>query len=111
MRLPNQALQSGGRVGPFAPSRIRRSTPVSLRSEEHAMDVFVLQHVRVRAGEDEDVKLIGVYSTTEAAQAAVARLSRQPGFRDSTTGFHVDRYTIDKDEWTEGFVTVHHSDE
>lgn len=28
--LPNWALQSDGRVGRFAPSRVRRGTPVSL---------------------------------------------------------------------------------
>jgi hypothetical protein len=70
------------------------------------MDVFVVQHVHELDLDDEDVKFIGVYSSEQAANAAVARLSSQPGFRDATSGFHVDRYTVDQDHWTEGFVTV-----
>lgn len=74
------------------------------------MYVFVVQHVHELKGDDEDVKLIGVYSTEENARAAVARLSLQPGFRESASGFHVDRYTVDKDHWAEGFVTVRPGD-
>lgn len=69
------------------------------------MYVFVVHHVH-DLGDDEDAKLVGVYSSEPAAQAAIARLSRQPGFRDTPSGFHVDRYTVDEDQWTEGFVTV-----
>jgi len=47
----------------------------------------------------------------------VARLSLQPGFcghpyvvdpqKDvDEQGFHIDRYELDKDHWTEGFVTM-----
>jgi len=74
------------------------------------MYVFVVQHVHELKEDDEDVKLIGVYSTEESARAAVARLSLQPGFRESASGFHVDRYTVDKDHWAEGFVTVRPGD-
>src|SRR5215470_17597806 len=42
--------------------------------------VFVLQHVHSREDGVEDVKFIGVYSSREKAQAAVARLGRLPGF-------------------------------
>lgn len=70
------------------------------------MDVFVVQHVHDREEGAEDVKFIGVYSTEEAAREAVARLSQQRGFRDHLEGFRVDRYRLDQDHWTEGFVTV-----
>ena len=70
------------------------------------MDVFLVQHVHELDEDREDVKLIGVYATEEGAQAAVKRLSIQPGFRDTTDGFHIDRYRVDEDHWTEGFVTV-----
>ena len=70
------------------------------------MDVFVVQHVHEIGTGEEDVKMIGVYSTPELAAAAVRRLRTQPGFRDTPDGFDVDRYTIDEDNWTEGFVTV-----
>jgi hypothetical protein len=54
----------------------------------------------------EDVKLIGIYSTEAGAAASISRLSGQPGFVDHPDGFHVERYSIDQDHWTEGFVTV-----
>ncbi|WP_197707028.1 DUF7336 domain-containing protein [Calothrix sp. NIES-3974] len=42
---------------------------------EKPMDaVCVVQHVRIINDEEEDVKMIGVYSTEELAQAAVLRL-------------------------------------
>jgi hypothetical protein len=76
-----------------------------LGSEELGMDVFVVQHVHEIGDDNEDVKVIGIYSTDESAKAAVARLSLQPGFRETVGGFHIDRYTLDHDQWTEGFVT------
>ena len=66
--------------------------------------VFVVQHVHEREDDVEDVKLIGVYSSREKADAAVARLSRQPGFSDAADGFHVDEYRVDQDHWAEGYV-------
>lgn len=68
--------------------------------------VFVLQHVHSLEDGVEDVKFIGVYSTREKADAAVARLGRQPGFSETPEGFHVDEYRVDQDQWTEGYVTV-----
>lgn len=70
------------------------------------MDVFVVQHVHEIDEDHEDVKMIGVYSTEAKAREAVARLSRQPGFRESTAGFEVNRYPLDNDHWPEGFVTL-----
>jgi hypothetical protein len=67
---------------------------------------FVLHHVHSVDNDEEDVKLIGVYSSRENAQAAVARLSRAPGFCDALSGFHIDEYQIDNDQWVEGYVTV-----
>jgi hypothetical protein len=69
------------------------------------MDVFVLHHIH-DLGENEDTKLIGVYSSEVRAAAAISRLSCQPGFVEHPNGFHLDRYSVDKDHWTEGFVTV-----
>ena len=70
--------------------------------------VFVLQHVHTVSDgedEDEDIKLIGVYSTEAHAQAAISRLSTQAGFRDHLDGFHISPLTLDKDQWTEGFIS------
>ena len=44
------------------------------------VDVFVVQHLFVYEDGEEEVKLIGVYSTREAAQDAVKRLRLKPGF-------------------------------
>jgi hypothetical protein len=68
--------------------------------------VFVLQHVHAREDGVEDVKLIGVYSSREKAEAAVARLGRLPGFADAPDGFHVDEYRVDQDHWAEGYVVA-----
>jgi hypothetical protein len=70
------------------------------------MEVFVLQHVHTFGEGEEDVKMIGVYSSREQAEAAVERLSIQPGFNDAPEGFEIDPYVLDEDHWTEGYVTV-----
>lgn len=70
------------------------------------MRVYVLQHMHTLEDGTEDVKLIGVYSTRENAQAAISRLGRAPGFSDARAGFHIDEYQIDKDQWVEGFSTL-----
>lgn len=79
------------------------------------MKVYILHHIHP-VGDEEDVKLIGVYSTEETARAAVHRLASLPGFVDSprlqtgyeetVDGFQISAYDLDKDHWTEGFVTV-----
>jgi hypothetical protein len=70
------------------------------------MDVYVLHHVHEFDDDREDLKLIGVYATQSNAEAAVVRLSLQPGFREHPDGFHIGKYTLDTDHWLEGFVTV-----
>lgn len=67
--------------------------------------VFVLQHVH-STRDVEDVKFIGVYSSRQKAQEAVARLVELPGFADTPDGFHIDEYRIDNDQWVEGYATV-----
>ena len=79
--------------------------------------VYVLEHLHILEGDRENVKRIGVYSSREAAEAAINRVCNQPGFRDfpnlinpliddNEEGFYIDAYELDKDHWTEGFVTV-----
>jgi hypothetical protein len=80
--------------------------------------VFVLQHLHIHPGGEEDTKLIGTYSSSETAHAAIARLRVQPGFcdyprlidplvEDRESGFYLDEYELDKDNWSEGFITVY----
>lgn len=68
-------------------------------------NVFVVHHAH-EIGESEEVKLIGIYSSESNAQAAVDRLTQQPGFRDTPAGFSIDPYEVDQDHWAEGFATM-----
>ena len=68
--------------------------------------VYVLQHIHVMDDGAEDVKLVGVYSTWENAQAAIKRLGQAPGFLDAPAGFHIDEYQVDRDQWVEGYTTL-----
>jgi hypothetical protein len=79
--------------------------------------VFVVQHLHLINGDEEDVKLLGVYSSREQAIAAVERSRLLPGFKDtpamadpslpgSAEGFSIDEYELDQDSWSEGYVTV-----
>ena len=78
--------------------------------------VFIVQHLHVQPHGEEDVKLIGVYTSAELAKQAVARLGKAPGFRDHPRivdpegdgppgGFYVDEYVLDHDNWVEGYTT------
>lgn len=75
------------------------------------MKVYLLWHTHDLAdgtGDEPDVdaKLLGVYSSSQQAEARIARARQLPGFSDSPDGFQVEEYTVDRDEWAEGFVTV-----
>jgi hypothetical protein len=75
------------------------------------MDVFILHHVHTLDDGDEDVKLIGVYSSYESATAAIERLRHQLGFHETPEGFTISRYPLDIDHWTEGYETVNPTEE
>ncbi|WP_411077744.1 hypothetical protein [Streptomyces sp. cmx-10-25] len=53
----------------------------------------------------DDVKLLGTYSSREAARDRIERARQLPGFSDEPDCFYVEEFEIDKDEWTEGYVT------
>jgi hypothetical protein len=93
-------------------SKLKKSERGALRSFMNShLSLFVVQHLHVLDGGEENVKLIGVYSTRDAAQAAVDRLKLKPWFRDTLDGFSIDPYTIDEDNWTEGYYIYHYSDD
>ena len=66
-------------------------------------NVYIVHHVR-KTSEEEDIKLIGVYSTASRAQGAVDRLRSAEGFKSHPDGFTVSPYVLDQDHWTEGFL-------
>jgi hypothetical protein len=65
--------------------------------------VFILHHRRADDEYGDDAKLIGAYRTEADAKAATARLAGQPGFLDHPDGWHIDRYALNQDHWSEGF--------
>ncbi|MEJ2880618.1 DUF7336 domain-containing protein [Pedobacter sp. GR22-6] len=71
------------------------------------MEVYLLWHTHIdeRLDGGEDVKLIGVYSSIDEANSAMERKRTFEGFKDHKDGFDVSTYTLDRDSWTEGFVT------
>jgi hypothetical protein len=68
--------------------------------------VYVVQHSRSLGEEDQDTKFIGVYTSEQRAEEAVARARTLPGFRDTPDAFFIDKYALDKDYWAEGFISV-----
>ncbi len=72
---------------------------------DESQSVYLLWH-----GDDfdhgPDPKLLGVYSSEQAAQSRVDRSRSLPGFCDHPDAFVISRYTIDKDEWIEGYREV-----
>jgi len=80
----------------------------------HPPTVFLVEHLRDQ-GDSNDIKLIGIYSTREQADAAVKRKQIFPGFSDfprvidtmkdeETSGFYISEITLDQDYWSEGFI-------
>ena len=65
--------------------------------------VYIVQHENPV---NEDVKLIGVFSSRRNANLAVEELKEKSGFSESADAFFVDRYELNKIFWTHGFVTV-----
>ena len=67
--------------------------------------VYIVTHSYELEGADE-IKIIGAYASHSDARLAVRRKRRYPGFRDHPNGFHIDRFEIGRDQWSEGFVTL-----
>jgi hypothetical protein len=68
--------------------------------------VFILWHVRELSEGSDDETLIGVYRTEEDAKAVSERVRAQPGFIDFPDGFEICPYQLNRNGWTEGFVTL-----
>jgi hypothetical protein len=81
------------------------------RSEDH-LEIWILWYVPRDGDATSEPLLIGVYSSEEEVQRAVARLEALPGFRDDpqltddlgVPGFYAAPYTVNEDSWTSGFI-------
>jgi hypothetical protein len=89
------------------------------------MNVHLLQHIRHARNLDgfpiehrdadgelnfderhDDVKIVGIYSSSEAAQSGIYRTRELAGFQEEPDCFIIDTYTLDEDKWTDGFVSI-----
>lgn len=68
--------------------------------------VWLLWHGDDIYDETPDAKLLGIYSSQELAADRIRRSSDVQGFRDHPEAFEIVSYTVDQDEWTEGYVRV-----
>ena len=68
--------------------------------------VYIVQHVRAEKGRGEDIRLVGVYSSKDAARNAVLRAGLQPDFRRFPNGFKISKHPLDKDQWPAGFAAA-----
>jgi hypothetical protein len=75
-------------------------------SKKQKKSVYLLYHVREMNPNEEDSKLIGVYSSRRNAEEAQSRSAKLPGFRRYPEGFLIDGHIINQDGWTSGFVTM-----
>jgi len=65
--------------------------------------LFALLHSLPESGK---VKVVGIYSSRELAQAAQERARLLPGFADEPDGFTIEEYAVDEDHWPRGFVRL-----
>lgn len=65
-----------------------------------------MAHQRPDPDEGEDSKLLGLYSIEEKSRERIQRCRTAPGFEEHPDESIIDSYEVDKDQGTEGFVTV-----
>ena len=69
------------------------------------MTIFIVYGIREQQDADDEVRIIGVYSSSERAWSAIDDLPSQQEFLGKGWSFEVDQCELDKDYWTEGFIT------
>ena len=70
----------------------------------HMTRVYLLWHHYPDIPDDDNAKILGVYSSKAAADERVAVFYKTlPGFADGRGEFTVDEYRVDEDHWTSGF--------
>lgn len=68
--------------------------------------VYIVHHTHVISEENEDIKLIGAFSSKENAIKVTEKYKQLPGFREAPKGFDIDKYQIDEEYWSEGYFTT-----
>ena len=66
--------------------------------------VYVLWHHYPDEPDDDNAKLLGVYSSHARAEERIEGLYKKlPGFSEGRGQFTIDEYRVDEDNWTSGF--------
>jgi hypothetical protein len=68
--------------------------------------VFTLDHVYETPDGVDEVKRIGIYTSIAEAELAMERLKDQQGFVDRPNDFQINEVKLDRDGWTEGFISA-----
>jgi hypothetical protein len=58
--------------------------------------------------EGDNVKLLGIYSSRTNAEQRIAQARLLPGFRDEPDCFLTEGYELNRDKWSEGYITEVH---
>ena len=67
--------------------------------------VYILEHVYEK-DETEEIKFIGVFSTSSKAKEVIKSLKEMPGFnKHPIKCFQISAAKIDEYEWKEGFIS------
>jgi hypothetical protein len=74
--------------------------------------VYLLWHHYPDIPDDDNAKLLGVYSSRAAAEQRIDVLYMAlPGFTDGRGEFTIDEYRVDEDHWTSGFFRAGEEDD
>ncbi|TYP73169.1 DUF7336 domain-containing protein [Paenibacillus methanolicus] len=85
--------------------------PLDYKNDEEKQPlVYLVQHA-YDLEEEIEVKIIGIFSSLEKAEAAVEEYKKLEGFRDYPDGFTIGPCILDRGYWDGGFVTVYHEEE
>ncbi len=74
---------------------------------DHVYIVYHMYYLDEDKIDDEESKMIGVYTTRKKAKKAMERALKLPGFKEYPDKFIIDRCKLDEDHWKEGFITVY----
>jgi len=67
---------------------------------------YLLQHSYEDDDGCEETKIIGIFSTEEKAKEVAQVYRTIEGFSRYPDCFFIDAYELDKQFWTEGFITI-----
>ncbi|HZP99580.1 MAG TPA: hypothetical protein VFB13_08590 [Reyranella sp.] len=74
--------------------------------------IHVLSHDQYDIGAPDYEKWVGVYSSRERAEQALARLRNKPGFRERPEAWEILEWELDKDHgWRDGYATIYRGED